>query len=76
MFIKENMFDYEITINQEDLIDYGKSMEQIMEDLIEASYFIKKPLASDYECRYEPSERTWYIRIKKEISLYERYQGI
>ena len=76
MFIKENIFDYEITINQEDLVDYGKSMEQIMDDLIEASYLIKKPLSSDYECRYEPSEWTWYIRIKKEIELYERYQRI
>lgn len=73
MFIKENIFDYEITINQEDLVDYGKSMEQIMDDLIEASYLIKKPLSSDYEYRYEPSERTWHIRIKKEIELYERY---
>ena len=76
MFIKENIFDYEITINEEDLVDYGKSMEVIMEDLIEASYLIKKPLASDYQCRYEPSERTWYIKIKKEIELYERYQGV
>jgi hypothetical protein len=49
-------------------------MEAIMADLIEASYLIKKPLASDYECRYEPIDMCWHIRIKKEISLYERYQ--
>ena len=73
MFIKENIFDYEIIINQQDLIDYGKSMEVIMEDLIEASHLIKKPLSSNYEYTYEPSNMTWHIKIKKEIELYERY---
>ena len=74
MFIKENMFDYEIIIDHQDFIDYGKSLEVIMADLIEASYLIKKPLASDYECRYEPIDMCWHIRKKKEIELYERYQ--
>ena len=73
MLIKENIFDYDITINQQDLINCGKSMEQIMEDLIEASYLIHKPLSSDYKYRYEPSEMTWNIKINKEIELNERH---
>ena len=73
MFIKENIFDYEIIIYPQDLIDYGKSMEVIMEDLIEASHLIKKPLSQNYEYTYEPIDRCWHIRIKKEIELYERY---
>lgn len=76
MFIKENIFDYEIIIDRQDFIDYGKSLEVIMEDLIEASYLIKKPLSSNYECTYEPTDMCWHIRIKKEIELYERYQGV
>jgi hypothetical protein len=48
-------------------------MEVIMEDLIEASHLIKKPLSQNYEYTYEPRDMTWHIRIKKEIELYERY---
>lgn len=73
MFIKENILDYEITINQEDLVDYGKSMEQIMADLIEASYLIDKPLFDDYECTYEPKDMCWHIRIKKNVRAAARY---
>lgn len=73
MFIKENIFDYEIIIDQQDLIDYGRSMEAIMADLIEASHLIKKPLSDNYEYTYEPIDMCWHIRIKKEIELYERY---
>lgn len=66
MHIRENLTNYRVVVNQEDLIQIGKSLEQFIEDLIEASGLVGKPL-STYEYTYDPKDMTWVIFIEKEI---------
>lgn len=49
-----------------DLADIGKTAEQIIEDLKEASGLIGKPLGN-YECSYDPMDNSYVIFIDKEI---------
>ena len=65
MLIHENIDNYRIILYQEDLLDYGQTMEQIIENLKEASGLCGKPLGKHTQT-YDPRDMTWTIFIEKE----------
>lgn len=66
MHIRENITNYRVVVTREDLLQIGKSLEQFIEDLIEASGLVGKPLGA-YEYTYDPADMSWVIFIQKEI---------
>lgn len=66
MFIHENLTNYRVIIYQEDLIQIGKTVKQIIDDLIEASHLINKPLSDNYKITEDPRDRSWVIFLEKE----------
>lgn len=67
MHIRENIDNYRVVVSQEDLIQIGKTLEQFIEDLIEASGLVGKPLG-DYQIEECP-DNSWIIFIQKEKKL-------
>lgn len=67
MHIRENIDNYRVVVSQEDLIQIGKTLEQFIEDLIEASGLVGKPLG-EYQIEACP-DRSWIIFIQKEKPL-------
>ena len=66
MFIQENIDNYRIVLYQEDLLDIGQTMEELVANLQEASGLCGKPLGK-YTQTYDPIDRSWVIFIEKEI---------
>lgn len=64
MLIHEYLDNYRIYIEQADLLQIGKTAEQIIEDLKEASDLIGKPLGN-HSSTYDPSDGSWVIFIDK-----------
>lgn len=75
MNIHENIFNYRIEIEYEDLLILGKSLDEAIRDLIEASGLVGKPLG-EYRYTQDPVERKWVVIIDKEIEKSERYSRI
>lgn len=63
MIINENLENYRIYIEPEDIEQIGKTAEQIIEDLKEASALIGKPLGA-HTSTYDGS---WIVFIEKMI---------
>lgn len=66
MHIQENLTNYRIIIYPEDIREIGYTFEQIIENLIEASGLINKPLGK-YEYTYDPKDMSYVVFIEKEF---------
>ncbi len=66
MHIRENITNYRVVVNQEDLKQIGQTLEELIENLIEASGLCGKPLGQ-YTYTYDPADMSWIIFIEKEI---------
>lgn len=68
MHIQENINNYRIVVNEEDLLNIGQTIEELINNLAEASELCNKPLG-EYVQTYDPKDRTWVIFIEKEKNL-------
>lgn len=66
MFIQENIQNYRVVVYREDLITVGQTIEELIENLIEASGLVDKPLGA-YSYSYDPKDMSYLIFIEKEI---------
>lgn len=68
MHIQENINNYRIVVNEEDLLNIGQTIEELINNLSEASELCNKPLG-EFTQTYDPKDRTWVIYIEKEKNL-------
>lgn len=66
MHIQENITNYRIVVYREDLLDIGQTIEELANNLKEASGLIGKPLGK-YQYTYDPKDMSWVLFIEKEI---------
>lgn len=65
MHIQENIQNYRIVVYQEDLLDIGQTIEELANNLKEASGLIGKPLGK-YQYSYDPKDMSYILFIEKE----------
>ena len=65
MNIQENIHNYRIVVYKEDLLDIGKSIVELAEQMREASALTGKPLGN-YEYSYDPRDMSYILFIEKE----------
>lgn len=63
--IQENIHNYRVVIYKEDLMDIGKTIVELAQDLREASALIGKPLGN-YQYSYDPIDMSYILFIDKE----------
>lgn len=68
MHIQENITNYRVVVYQEDLLDIGQTIEELANNLKEASGLVGKPLGK-YQYTYDPKDMSWVLFIEKEIQL-------
>lgn len=66
MYIQENITNYRIVVYREDLLDIGQTIEELANNLKEASSLIGKPLGK-YQYSYNPKDMSYILFIEKEI---------
>lgn len=66
MHIQENITNYRIVVYREDLLDIGQTIEELVNNLKEASGLVGKPLGK-YQYIYDPKDMSWVLFIEKEI---------
>lgn len=66
MHIQENITNYRIVVLREDLLDIGQTIEELANNLKEASGLVGKPLGK-YQYTYDPKDMSWVLFIEKEI---------
>ena len=66
MHIQENITNYRIVVYYEDLLNIGQTIEELANNLKEASGLIGKPLG-EYKYTYDPRDMSWVLFIEKEI---------
>ena len=66
MHIQENITNYRIVVYQEDLLNIGQTIEELANNLKEASGLVGKPLGK-YQYTYDPRDMSWVLFIDKEI---------
>lgn len=66
MHIQENITNYRIVVYREDLLDTGQTIEELANNLKEASGLIGKPLGK-YQYSYDPKDMSYILFIEKEI---------
>lgn len=66
MHIQENITNYRIVVYREDLLDIGQTIEELANNLKEASGLIGKPLGK-YQYSYDPKDMSYILFIEKEI---------
>lgn len=66
MHIQENITNYRVVIYREDLLQLNQTLEQLVNNLKEASGLCEKPLGK-YEYTYDPKDMCWVLFIEKEI---------
>ena len=64
--IQENITNYRVVVYKEDLLDIGKTIEELAQQLREASALTGKPLGR-YEYSYDPKDMSYILFIEKEI---------
>ena len=64
MIIYEQFDNYRIIVYQEDLIQLGKSIDQVIEDMIEASALVGKPLKG-YTYEHNFYDHSYLVFIEK-----------
>lgn len=65
MYIQENIENYRIIVYQEDLIQVGQTIEEVIANLKEASGLVGKPLGK-HTYSHDPTDNSWLIFIEKE----------
>lgn len=66
MHIQENINNYRVVIYREDLLQIGQTIEELANNLKEASGLVGKPLGK-YTYTYDPKDMSWVLFIEKEI---------
>lgn len=66
MHIQENITNYRIVVYREDLLQINQTIEELANNLKEASGLVGKPLGK-YEYTYDPRDMSWVLFIEKEI---------
>lgn len=66
MHVQENITNYRIVVYREDLLDIGQTIEELANNLIEASGLCGKPLGK-YQYSYDPKDMSYILFIEKEI---------
>ena len=66
MQIKEYITHYLVTIDREDLVAIGTTIEQIIYNLKEASGLVGKPLGK-YYCTYDQIKQQWLVTLEKQL---------
>lgn len=66
MHIQENITNYRVVVYREDLLQINQTIEELANNLKEASGLVGKPLGK-YEYTYDPKDMSWVLFIEKEI---------
>ena len=66
MHIQENIQNYRIVVEYSDLLQIGQTIEELANNLKEASGLCGKPLGN-YTYTYDPADMSWILFIEKEI---------
>lgn len=66
MHIQENITNYRVVVYREDLLQINQTIEELANNLKEASGLVGKPLGK-YEYTYDPRDMSWVLFIEKEI---------
>lgn len=66
MHIQENITNYRVVVYREDLLQLDQTIEELANNLKEASGLVGKPLGK-YEYTYDPKDMSWVLFIEKEI---------
>lgn len=66
MHIQENITNYRVVVYREDLLQINQTIEELANNLKEASGLVGKPLGR-YEYTYDPRDMSWVLFIEKEI---------
>lgn len=66
MHIQENITNYRVVVYREDLLQINQTIEELANNLKEASGLVGKPLGR-YEYTYDPKDMSWVLFIEKEI---------
>ncbi len=66
MHIQENITNYRVVVYREDLLQINQTIEELANNLKEASGLVGKPLGK-YEYSYDPRDMSYILFIEKEI---------
>lgn len=62
--IQENIDSYRVVVYKEDLLQIGRTVEELAQQLKEASGLVGKPLGK-YEYSYDPKDMSYILFIYK-----------